>query len=170
MEAVANTGPHLLSRVPPAERAAEEVFAACYPALAGFAASLVGSRELGHDLAAEAFVRLLSKLRGVEDPRGYLYVTVTNLVRDHWRRLERERRAYARTGPTDEVAPVAVDPTVRDLVARLPDRLRRPVVLHYFADLPVAEVARLLHKPQGTVKRALYDARAVLAEALEEPA
>jgi hypothetical protein len=37
------------------------------------------------------------------------------------------------------------------------------VLLRYWADLPVAEVARLVHRPQGTVKRRLHEARAQLA-------
>ena len=45
-----------------------------------------------------------------------------------------------------------------------PDRLRAPVLLHYYADMSVAEVAAALHKPEGTVKRMLHDARARLAE------
>jgi RNA polymerase sigma-70 factor (ECF subfamily) len=139
------------------------VFLAHYPALAGYAAALVGDRELGHDMAAEAFVRIMSRLRRVEDPRGYLYVTVANLARDHWRKRERERRAYARAGPTEEVAAPAGDLAVRDLVERLPDRLRRPVVLYYFADMTVAEIATLLRRPQGSIKRALFDARGLLA-------
>jgi RNA polymerase sigma-70 factor (ECF subfamily) len=37
------------------------------------------------------------------------------------------------------------------------------VLLHYYADLPVEEVARLIHRPVGTVKRRLHEARRVLA-------
>jgi RNA polymerase sigma-70 factor (ECF subfamily) len=40
------------------------------------------------------------------------------------------------------------------------------VLLHYWADLPVAEVARLVRRPQGTVKRRLHEARAQLAVTL----
>jgi hypothetical protein len=52
--------------------------------------------------------------------------------------------------------------------ASLPDRLRMPVLLHYDADLPVAQVASLLEVAEGTVKRALFDARAVMARQLEK--
>jgi RNA polymerase sigma-70 factor (ECF subfamily) len=54
------------------------------------------------------------------------------------------------------------------MVERLPDRLRVPVLLHYYADMSVAEVAAALKKPEGTIKRMLYDARARLASWLED--
>jgi RNA polymerase sigma factor (sigma-70 family) len=58
--------------------------------------------------------------------------------------------------------------TVRDAVLALPDRLRVVVLLHYFADLPVATVARQVEKSEGTVKRDLFDARQRMAQILGE--
>ena len=64
-----------------------------------------------------------------------------NLVRDHWRRRGREATAYQRHegGRAGGTVLGAVDQattlTVRDAVLALPDRLRLPVLLHYFADL-----------------------------------
>lgn len=150
------------------DAAAGELFTAHYPRLAGWIAGLVGDREIAHDIATESFTRLLVRWEKVDEPRAYLYVVATNLVRDHWRSLDRERRALSLVGSAEPVAH-PVDTGVRDLVLRLPDRLREPVLLHYYADLPVAEVARLLHKAEGTVKRALFDARALLHGALTRP-
>jgi RNA polymerase sigma-70 factor (ECF subfamily) len=45
-------------------------------------------------------------------------------------------------------------------------RLREVVLLHYYADLPVAEVAAAIHRPVGTVKRRLHEARALLTDAV----
>jgi RNA polymerase sigma-70 factor (ECF subfamily) len=42
------------------------------------------------------------------------------------------------------------------------------VLLHYFADLPVAMVARQLDKSEGAVKRDLFDARQRMAQILGE--
>ena len=57
--------------------------------------------------------------------------------------------------------------TVREAVLALPDRLRMPVLLHYFADLSVAQVANHLDNAVGTIKRDLYDARARMTAQLE---
>jgi RNA polymerase sigma-70 factor (ECF subfamily) len=105
----------------------------------------------------------------VEEPTGFLYVTAANLVRDHWRRLERERRALRHAGREEAVKQqpdAADDPSVRIMVESLPERLRDPVLLYYFADLPVREVAVRLGRNEGTVKSDLHAARELLRATL----
>ena len=65
--------------------AAEELFRTAYPKLAGWARRLVDDDETAHEIASEAFVRLLSRWTRVESPQSYLYMIATNLIRDHWR-------------------------------------------------------------------------------------
>jgi RNA polymerase sigma-70 factor (ECF subfamily) len=129
-----------------------------YAPLAGWCAALVGDRDAAHDIASEAFVRLLSRWLSVRDPKGYLYVTATNLVRDRWRHEQRDRRLRQRLEPMTATTTPATDTSLRDLVERLPDRLRPAVLLRYYADMSVAEVADALRRPEGTVKRLLFDA------------
>ena len=54
---------------------------------------------------------------------------------------------------------VAVD--VQRALAALPRRQREITVLHYFVDLPIAEIAREFGIAEGTVKSALHSARHV---------
>jgi RNA polymerase sigma-70 factor (ECF subfamily) len=95
----------------------------------------------------------------------------TNLVRDHWRKAERERRAMrnvtAGSDPEPSTNP-AQDVDVRELIERLPPKLRDPFLLHYYAGFGVKEIAALVKRPEGTVKADLYHARAKLKEALAE--
>ena len=143
------------------EKAASELFAALYPRLAGWCRRLVDDDGTAHEIASEAFTRLWTS---VEEPRGFLYVTAANLVRDHWRKLERERRAMHRV--TSEAAvrphPEQADPSVRLLVQSLPERLRVPILLHYYADMPIREVSALTGRKEGTVKADLHAARELL--------
>lgn len=138
-----------------------------YAPLAGWCATLVGDRDAAHDIASEAFTRLLSRWITVTDPKGYLYVTATNLVRDRWRREQRDRRLQARLEQSTETSTAASEPWLRDLVERLPDRMRAPVLLYYYADLSVGEIARALRRPEGSIKRLLHDARKTLHGMLE---
>jgi len=135
--------------------------------LTGYLVTLVGDVGVAQDLAQEAFVRVFARWRHVEHPRAYVYMTASNLVKMHWRRSGREGRAYSFVTRTASDTVEAHDPWLRDLVERLPKRLRTPVLLHYYADLPVDEVAATLHLPVGTAKRRLHEARAILREILE---
>ncbi len=153
------------------ELAVREVYLAHYGMLAGWSTRLVGDPDLGHDVATETFLRLLRHWDEVNEPRPWLYATAANIIRDHWRKRGREHVAYQKVGLTEDVAPagdVATSLTVREAVLALPDRLRVAVMLHYFADLTVAQVAAQLGKSEGTIKRDLWDARGRLATLLED--
>ncbi|MFF4589958.1 RNA polymerase sigma factor [Streptomyces sp. NPDC001388] len=146
------------------ERAASELFAALYPRLAGWCRRLVDDDGTAHEIASEAFTRLWARWTSVAEPQGFLYVTAANLVRDHWRKLERERRAVRRATAEAATSPPAAadDPSVRLLVQSLPDRLRVPIMLHYYADMPIREVSVLTGRKEGTVKADLHAARELL--------
>lgn len=154
------------------EEAVREVYDAHYARLAGWTAKLVGDPDTAHDLATEAFLRLLREFRTISEPRPWLYTVTANLVRDHWRKRGREAAAYRRHEAGRDEAEhdpdTATTLTVREAVLALPDRLRVVVMLHYFADLPVATVARQLDKSEGAVKRDLFDARQRMALTLGE--
>jgi RNA polymerase sigma-70 factor (ECF subfamily) len=155
--------------------AAEQLFAANYPKLAGWVRRLVDDDDTAHEIASEAFVRLMSrwtKPGSLENPQSYLYMIATNLVRDHWRKMDRERRAMRVVTSGGDLEPVfepVQDVDVRELLKALPARLREPFLLHYYAGFGVREVAGLLKRPEGTIKADLYHARAKLKEMLEAP-
>ena len=145
--------------------AAEELFVGTYPRLAGWIRRLVDDDETAHEIASEAFTRLLARWAGLANPQSYLYMIATNLIRDHWRRTERERRAIrtvTATIPRDPVSHPAEDVDVRDLIQDLPQRMRNAFLLHYYAGFGVREVATLLGRPEGTIKADLFQARARL--------
>ena len=151
---------------------AEQLFSANYPKLAGWVRRLVDDDETAHEIASEAFVRLLSRwtsLSKLENPQSYLFMIATNLVRDHWRKTERERRAMRNVTAGAEREP-SLDPSqdvhVRSLIQQLPPRLRDPFLLHYYAGFGVREIALLVRRPEGTVKADLHHARARLRQAM----
>jgi RNA polymerase sigma-70 factor (ECF subfamily) len=153
------------------EDTAEELFKNVYPKLAGWVRRLVDDDDTAHEIASEAFVRLLSRWTKVESPQSYLYMIATNLVRDHWRKAERERRAIRSVtagASADPVAYPSQDVDVRNLIQTLPPRLRDPFLLHYYGGFGIREVAALLHRPEGTIKADLFAARAKLKLALGE--
>ena len=145
--------------------AVEELFKGVYPKLAGWVRRLVDDDDTAHEIASEAFVRLLSRWTRVDSPQSYLYMIATTLIRDHWRKAERERRAIRSVtagAVLDEVAYPVQDVDVRNLIASLPPRLRDPFLLHSYGGFGIREVATLLRRPEGTIKADLFAARARL--------
>ena len=148
----------------------EAFYADVYPDLAGYCWTLVHDRELAQDIAQEAFMRLFARWIKVRDPRPYLFHIATNLGRDAWRARARSQETSRRLAAQPESAQsddLAGAFTVQRAIEALPTRYREIVLLHYFADLTVDDVAAAVRRPAGTVKRQLSEARALLAPMLE---
>ncbi|MDX6197307.1 MAG: polymerase sigma-70 factor, subfamily [Actinomycetota bacterium] len=161
-----------LPALPGVSAAVAQDFAALYTAefgrLAGYLTALTGDVDVAREAAQEAFTRLFARWRSVREPRAFAYVVGTNLCRHHWKQSTRERAAVETLGAALPAGRPAHDPWLQDLVQRLPLRLREVVLLHYYADLPISSVAAAIHRPVGTVKRRLHEARAALAAAVSE--
>ncbi len=143
----------------------DEAFAAFYrenwPRVAGYCVGLTGSGHLGDDIAQEAFARLYARWGRPAEPLAYVYRIAHNVAIDHGRRAALERQTLIDSTPP-------VDYGLLDAVRRLPPRVRDVTLLHYYADLSIERVAEVLKRPKGTVKRQLHEARAILADVLEE--
>lgn len=142
-----------------------------HPRLVGTLHLYLGEPETARELAQDALVRVIERWSAVsvmEHPEAWTYRVAFNLARSRLRRRLAERRAHARTGPQPtssgdvEVADVL---SVRSAVATLPTRQREAVVLRYFCDLPLAEIADVMSCRTGTVKAHLHQAMANLRSA-----
>lgn len=145
-----------------------QALAVCRPAMRRFAYALVGP-DHADDLVQDASERAWRKQKLFDPARGsaqaWLLSIVSDQARQRWRRA---RPAWQELHPEALVIPES-DSAAVDLsraVAALPAKQRSAVVLHYFIDLPVADVAYLLDCAPGTVKSQLHDARAALEHAL----
>jgi RNA polymerase sigma factor (sigma-70 family) len=143
------------------------------------------SRRLGIDLADElaaevfavAFAKRASYDRSFSDARPWLFGIATRLAHRHWRREERELRAYARTG-VDPAAPshderanaradsVVAGPALAAALARLSRDERDILLLYAWEELAQPEIAAALSIPPGTVKSRLHRARARVRQSL----
>lgn len=156
--------------VPPAaarvDATIEMAYAEHYAALSRYAGWLVQDPHLAADLVQEAFVRLAARWIRIREPRSYLFTIVTNLARAEWRRMQRERALVTDVDGVEDDLAAAI--AIRTAVCRLPRKEREVVWLHYYADLPLTDIARITGRAEGTVKSQLYDARRRLARTLEE--
>ena len=126
-----------------------------------------GSREVGEELAQEAFVRVCQRweqVRTMDAPGAWVHRVGINLAISHQRRRGSERRARRRLEAehAEAASPPEPDGGVRAaLLALAPDE-RAVVVLRFWADLSVKQVADALSIPEGTVKTRTRAALAAL--------
>jgi RNA polymerase sigma factor (sigma-70 family) len=125
---------------------------------------LTGSRETAEDVVQSAFASAHPRWTGIEDPAAYLRRSVVNLAKDGQRRDYRRRRLL-RSEPEPVTAIPELDETWAH-VRRLPTTQRTVVILHYYEDLPLVEIGRLLDRPASTVRSDLRRALARLRREL----
>lgn len=124
-----------------------------------------GRREVADEATFEAFARLLDYREGVRDPVAWVFRTAYRLASDELRReaaMAAGRDGSATSGGGESVLPG----DLTDALRGLPVDQRLAVFLHYYADLPVREVARLSGSSVATVKVRLHRARRALATRL----
>ncbi|QBI19861.1 sigma-70 family RNA polymerase sigma factor [Egibacter rhizosphaerae] len=151
-----------------------EVFAAHVSEVGRLAQALCGNSEVARDATAEAFAKTYEQWRRgrVDRVAGYVRRAVVNEVNSHFRRVGRQRTFESRRrgdGRADTPAPEQHDDAdrVRVLLEELPERQRTAVVLRYWADLSVEEVAEAMGCPNGTAKSLLSRGLARLREGAE---
>lgn len=144
---------------------------------------LTADRMLAEELTQETFFRMVRFLRGGNAPRAFkpwLYRAASNLCRDRWKSAD-----YRRTTPEEQPEAPAREaafsnPVIELLiyqeeraavvraVTSLPPELRDIIVLRFYEELKLEEIADTLNLPAGTVKSRLYRAYRILKERLPE--
>ena len=127
-------------------------------------------------LVYQAFDEAVRRIETLAKPESFFSWLRSILVNCHGmatRRKSHERVFYA--GELPEVAAdesgdgvnkviQAVDGNIlHDAIDRLPPKLKETVVLRYFMDMPLIQIARFLMIPVGTVNSRLHMARTVLS-------
>lgn len=131
-------------------------------ALAGYAYLLTGSTADAHDLVQDALVRTVERLRGgaeLTNAEGYVRRAILTRFLDTARRRQRWAGLRHLIGSSEAVPEPqqasAAHLDLRVALVMLPPQQRAAVVLRYYGDLSVAEVAEAMGLADGTVKRYL---------------
>ncbi|MEH1167246.1 SigE family RNA polymerase sigma factor [Micromonospora sp. CPCC 205539] len=130
-----------------------------------------GDRGQAQDLVQEAFCRAYARwdrLAKYEDPLAWVRKVAWNLGHNRWRRLRTAQAWLLRQRETHVAEPSPDRVALDAALAKLPPKQRRAVVLHYLADLTIAEIAAEEGVAEGTVKSWLHRGRAALATQLRD--
>ncbi|TWP34236.1 SigE family RNA polymerase sigma factor [Leekyejoonella antrihumi] len=116
---------------------------------------LTGDWESGADLAQETLVRVWQAWGRIRDPhaaRSYAHTTMVRL----WYRTSKARRREIPMAEPREVGARAtgseLSQVVLDALGAIPAGQRTALVLRYYLDLSVDDVAAVMRCSQGTVK------------------
>ncbi len=143
--------------------------------LMALARCLCADESDAEDLVYRTFSNVIAGIDGYTEQSAFFGWMCKILVNCHANDIRRKSRRMETS--VDDV-PDALDDgaarvfkevdakILREAVENLPENLRETVVLHYFMDLPMAKVAKLLMLPVGTIKSRLHYARIILGQRL----
>ena len=152
-------------------------FATRFPELYRYLDRLCGDAALASDVAQETFVRLFGRGEMPDDLRAWLVSVAHNLLRDEYRRNDRQLRLLASRVAVERIgeAPPEADAellreerraAVRALLDTLPERDRRLLLLRH-AGYSYREIAEALGIAATSVGTLLARATAAFERALQ---
>ncbi len=156
-----------------------QLFEAYYKKTFAVVYNILRNRENAEDITQDAFIKAFQNIHQLKDQTkfgAWLAVIASNLARNF---LKREKRIdytdeeltpenSSETKDTEELALLSLEiDRVRQAIKALPPDHYQVVVLQYYYDLRVEEIATMLKISQGTVKSRLHRARQRLAKSLE---
>ncbi len=168
----------------------EAAFDALYGAYAGklyrMAFLIVGNKSDSEDIVQETFVKCFLNRGSIRDEGAFESWLYQILVRTAWRYKKSRKADYSleaftetetesnfgeavqedkqAVSPLEEVLKKEQNRQVREAVLKLNIKQRTVIILYYFCDLSVEEIAHVTGCFSGTVKSRLFQARKKLKE------
>jgi RNA polymerase sigma-70 factor (ECF subfamily) len=149
----------------------------------GFLRSFIFQVQVLEDLAQETFLRAYRHLADFDVEKGasfstWLLTIARNLAINEKakRRRRRERagssmdmvQALSEEGPQDILEKRNLYSRVHDAINRLPDKFQSAMILSYFEELSIEEIAQIEKCPVGTVKSRISRGKQFLRQILEK--
>jgi len=145
----------------------------------------VNSQEMAEDITSKVFTKGWEAFQSSNDPNGipiknpgaFLYQIARNAVIDHYREKGRTRVISTDAGPeiadpgtnAQDKAILSADiNAIKKSIQKLEKEHQDIIIWHYLEDMPIANIAKLLDKPAGTVRvmlhRGLKDLKDIIKE------
>lgn len=136
----------------------------------------LGHRETAEDLTQETFLKFLrtaERYREYGKIKNYLYVIAGNAIRDHYRKpkeipMEKDLSAERNPIPDPDVEYAAERVEIREALAALDSPDREIVILRFYQELKVKDIAGVMNMPASTVRYRLKTAEKELRRRFEK--
>lgn len=149
-----------------------QVFVAAQAELLRYAARLTGDSTEAEDVVQEAWLRFraATTARVLDEPKGYLFRIVHNLVLDRHRRRVRENQVIASDATVAAALVASDEPSqqkhleakdelalLHKAMAQLPVRTRRAFEMHRFEEMKLVEIAAELGISKSLAQELVMD-------------
>ncbi|MBO5410807.1 MAG: RNA polymerase sigma factor, partial [Clostridia bacterium] len=162
----------------------EELYRLTSPKAYFVALQIVRNEQDAEDILQETYIKVHEKISGIDPSQsfmGWLYRVVSNMSKNLLKKRNTlvfevyENESFEEIpDDTTEFSPeesLNQEEACREVMAaidELTDEKRVCIVMKYFGEMTVREIAEILEVPEGTVKNRLYTARKDLKEKLEK--
>ncbi|KNY28749.1 RNA polymerase sigma factor [Pseudobacteroides cellulosolvens] len=160
----------------------EALFGSYFNKAVRYAFLITGRNDLAEDIVQEALIECYKDIKSLKSPEKFKSWFYRILVRTSWRVKSKEKGKVS-IEEFDGCDYKSINENLNDDFERLVERressrlikdalhklslpLRTTVVLHYYNDLSIKEIAQVLKCFQGTVKSRLHNARKILHKEL----
>jgi len=163
------------------EDACDELFKAVGKKALWTAYLMAGCMDIAEDIIQEAFFECFRCIKNLQNPQLFPAWFKRILVRTCRRIIQKEKRkltvsfdddvSEALASSCDDFEKVEMDQTsltIRKAVNGLNPEMRMTVILYYYDDMTIREIAQAMNCFQGTVKSRLYYAKKVLEKELRK--
>lgn len=167
-------------------QAADELYTAVHQGLYYYIAKTVNDPELAQDLLQETFIEIYQTIDKLNEPAAFLkwsrqiaYHKCTAYARKAkdvlvdenedglsvFDTIEEDRTEFI---PDEALDKADLKQTIRDMLAELPMEQRSAIMLRYFDEISVKEIAEIQGVSEGTVKSRLNYGRKALQKSVED--
>ena len=135
------------------------------------------------DLAQETFLRAYGNINDFDSEKGasfstWLITIARNLAinekakmsrrKEHADGLRDENHRRNENSPQEILEQRRLKSRIHDAISRLPEKFHTAVILSYFDELSLEEIARIEDCPVGTVKSRVFRGKQILRQILEK--
>ncbi len=150
-----------------------------------FCIYLAKNKDDGEDLFQETIIKALelsSKINRDKNPKSYLLSIAINTWKNTVRKRARRNLIgkYVRlnednsnaipdmkTNVEDSVIDSITNATLLETLNKLDDKYRITIILFYLENMKIAEIAKVLDRPEGTIKRQLHEGKSKMKKQME---
>jgi RNA polymerase sigma factor (sigma-70 family) len=143
----------------------EGLYRTYWSELVRFGTLMVGSRPVAEDVTQDAFIRLSRISTLPDNPRAYLRRAVMNGIIDYRRRRDTESRFVWDSDLTSHMPEI---PEMIPHLQRLPERQRDALVLRFYLDITLKEIAEFMDCTLSTAKSYVHRGLATLKKVVEQ--